>query len=124
MASIPRTSDAWLVKAGVGTRVERGLSPPETTTGGYDQMLAVAQQLQAGVGVAALVAVWLLPPYVLREQLVVTALLIGVYLPWTLLSRRAAVFRTGPVARVLNLSIDLAAVGVYAVVIPGTRTAV
>lgn len=108
----------------MGVQVARRLSPPESLMGGYDRMLAVAQQLQAAVGVAALAAVWLFPPYQLREQLLVTILLFGVYLPWTLLSRRAAVLRTGPVARILNLSFDLAAIGVFAVVIPSTRTAV
>lgn len=108
----------------MGVQVARRLSPPESLMGGYDRMLDVAQQLQAAVGVAALVAVWLFPPYELREQLLVTILLFGVYLPWTLLSRHTAVLRTGPIARVLNLSFDLAAIGVFAIVIPSTRTAV
>ncbi|MDQ3107894.1 MAG: hypothetical protein M3Q68_08855, partial [Actinomycetota bacterium] len=112
------------MKAGLGERVAESLSPPEILTQGYDRMLAIAQLLQAGVGAIALVAVWLLPPYDLQEQLWVTALLLGVYLPWTLVSRRAVRWSEGPVGRVLNLGIDLAAIGVFALVIPTTRTAV
>ena len=112
------------MKAGIGERVAGGLTAPETLSDAYDRMLSVAQNLQVAVGAVALVAVWVLPPYLLREQLLVTALLLGVYLPWSLLSRRVARLAHGPVARVLNLSFDLAAVGSFALVIPTTRTAV
>jgi signal transduction histidine kinase len=112
------------VTADLGVRLAKKLSPPETLSGGYDRMLAVAQQLQVAVGAAALVAVWVLPPERGREQVVITALLLGVYLPWTVISRRTALLRQGALGRVLNLGADLLAVGVFALVLPSTRTAV
>jgi signal transduction histidine kinase len=112
------------VKAGIGERVAGRLSPPETVSGGYDRMLAVAQQLQVAVGAAALLAIWVLPPYRLRDRVLVTALLLGVYLPWSVASRRIASLRHGALARVLNLGFDLLAVGMFALVLPSTRLAV
>jgi signal transduction histidine kinase len=114
------------VKAGVGERVARGLSAPEVLSDGFDRMLAVAQRLQIAVGVIALLAVWLLPGGEIdrREQLTVTALLVGVYLPWTVLSRHTALLAEGAVARVLNLAVDLLAIASFALVIPETRTAI
>ena len=93
-------------------------------TGGYDPMLAVAQHLQVAVGAIALLAVWLLPPNDVRDQLLVTALLLGVYLPWTIVSRRTAQRSHTMASRVVNLGMDLLAVGVFALVIPSTATAV
>ena len=113
------------MKAGVGERVARGLSAPEVLSDGYDRMLAVAQRLQIAVGVVALLAVWVLPGTIDRtEQQTVTALLVGLYLPWTLLSRQFATLSEGAVARVLNLSFDLLAISCFALVIPETRSAV
>jgi signal transduction histidine kinase len=108
----------------MGDRVAGKLSAPEQLSGGYDRMVAVAQRLQVAVGAVALVAVWVLPPYRLREQLLVTGLLLGVYLPWTIVSRRTSALRQGPLGRVLNLSLDLLAIGVFALVLPSTRVAV
>jgi signal transduction histidine kinase len=112
------------MKAGMAARVAGRLSPPETMTGGYDPMLAVAQHLQVAVGAIALLAVWVLPPNEIRDQLLVTALLLGVYLPWTVVSRRTAQRNPTMTSRVLNLGMDLLAVGVFALVIPSTATAV
>ena len=111
------------MKAGFSERLAGRLSPPEHLVDGYDPMLAVAQRLQLAVGAATLVAVWALPPYEVREQLVLTVLVLGVYLPWSLLSRRSARMRHGALARVLHLVFDLGAVGVFPLVLPATRTA-
>ena len=121
-----RVRDPERVKAGIGARVARGLSVPEVLSEGYDRMLAVAQRLQAAVGAFALVAVWLLPGdgITRRDQLTVTALLVGLYLPWTLVTPHLALLSQGPVARVLNLSFDLLAIASFALVIPSTRAAV
>ena len=79
------------MKAGMGARVANHLSAPEVLSEGYDRMLAVAQRLQMLVGVIALAAVWALPGDISRrEQLTVTGLLLGLYLPWTILSRTFA----------------------------------
>ena len=115
----------YVMKAGVGTRVARGLSPPEVLSDGYDRMLAVVQYLQVAVGAVALAAIWALPGDIpRRDQLTVTALLLGVYLPWTLLARHAAVLSESALARVLNLTLDVLAIASFALVIPSTRTAV
>jgi signal transduction histidine kinase len=88
-------------------------------------MLAVAQLLQLAVGAFALLAIWAIPGEVTRrEQLTVTALLLGVYLPWTIVSRHTATLSHGNVARILNLSFDLLAISSFALVIPMTRVAV
>ena len=99
---------------------------PEVLSDGYDRMLAVAQRLQAAVGAVALVAIWLLPGDAItrRDQLTVTALLVGLYLPWTLVTPHLALLSQGPLARVLNLSFDLFAIASFALVIPSTRAAV
>lgn len=121
-----RTGDPDPVKAGIGERVARGLAVPEVLSEGYDRMLAVAQRLQAGVGAFALVAIWVLPGDSIsrRDQLTVTALLVGLYLPWTLVTPHLALLSQGPVARVLNLALDLFAIASFALVIPSTRAAV
>ena len=121
-----RTSDPDEVKVGIGERVARGLAVPEVLSDGYDRMLAVAQRLQAGVGAFALLAIWLLPGdrITRRDQLTVTALLVGLYLPWTLVTPHLAMLSQGPIARVLNLSFDLLAIASFALVIPSTRAAV
>ena len=99
---------------------------PELLSESYDRMLAVAQRLQAAVGAFALLAIWLLPGDTItrRDQLTVTALLVGVYLPWTIVTPHLAMLSQGPVARVLNLSFDLLAIASFALVIPSTRSAV
>jgi signal transduction histidine kinase len=113
------------MKAGIGAQVASCLSAPEVLSEGYDRMLAVAQRLQLLVGVIALGAIWALPGDIgRRDQLTVTALLVGLYLPWTVLSRHFALLSEGAVARVLNLGFDLFAVSSFALVIPATRTAV
>ncbi|MEA3077737.1 MAG: two-component system, OmpR family, sensor histidine kinase KdpD [Actinomycetota bacterium] len=112
------------MSAGFGKRLADDLSAPELSSSHYDRMLAVAQALQVAVGAVALVAIWVFPGADQRDRITVTALLLGVYLPWTLISRQTAVLSTGPVARVLNLAFDLAAIGCFALVIPYTRTAV
>jgi signal transduction histidine kinase len=112
------------MKAGIGARITQRISPPEVRSQGWDRMLAIAQLLQLAVGAVALVAVWVLPPARPREQVLVTALLVGIYLPWSLLSRRTAVLSDGAVARVVHLAIDLGAVGLFALAIPSTRIAV
>ncbi|HUP84253.1 MAG TPA: ATP-binding protein [Acidimicrobiales bacterium] len=113
------------MKAGLGARVAKGLAVPEVLSEGYERMLAVAQQLQAGVGAFALLAIWLIPGDVTRrDQLTVTALLIGVYLPWAVLTPRAARLTQSSAGRMLNLSVDLLAISSFALVIPSTRTAV
>ena len=121
-----RTRDPEGVKAGIGERVSRGLAVPEVLSEGYDRMLAVAQRLQAGVGAIALLAVWVLPGDAItrRDQLTVTALLLGLYLPWTVVTPHLALLSRGPVARVLNLAFDLFAIASFALVIPSTRAAV
>ena len=114
------------MKAGIGERVARGLSVPELLSESYDRMLAVAQRLQAGVGAFALLAIWLLPGDTItrRDQLTVTALLVGLYLPWTIVTPHLALLSQGPFARVLNLTFDLLAIASFALVIPSTRSAV
>lgn len=112
------------MKAGVGQRLARGLSPPEMLSEGHGRLLSVAQHLQIVVGVIALASIWALPDAARRDQLVVTALLVGVHLPWTLLSRHIALLSDGPLARILSLSFDLLAISCFALVIPYTRTAV
>jgi signal transduction histidine kinase len=112
------------MKAGIAAQVAGRLSPPETLNDGYDPMLAVAQHLQVAIGAIALVAVWLLPPNEVGDQLLVTGLLLGVYLPWTIVSRRTAQQSQRALARVVNLGMDLLAVGAFALVIPSTATAV
>ena len=104
-------------------RIVGTLSPPEAMTNAYDRMLAVAQRIQLGVGALALLAVWVLPPERGHEQVLVTALLLGVYLPWTLISPRIVQLSEGLAGRVLNLALDLGAVGVFAL-LPFARTAV
>ena len=126
MAVVTRTMDARDVKAGLGERVARGLSVPELLSESYDRMLGVAQRLQAAVGAIALVAIWVLPGDGIsrRDQLTVTALLVGLYLPWTIVTPHLALLSQGPVARVLNLTFDLLAIASFALVIPSTRAAV
>src|SRR5688500_16835067 len=126
MARMARTCDPDGVKAGIGERVSRGLAVPEVLSEGYDRMLAVAQRLQAGVGAFALLAIWVLPGDAItrRDQLTVTALLVGLYLPWTIVTPHLALLSQGPVARVLNLGFDLFAIASFALVIPSTRAAV
>ena len=121
-----RTMDAGRVKAGIGERVSRGLAVPELLSEGYGRMLAVAQRLQAAVGAFALLAIWVLPGdgITRRDQLTVTALLVGLYLPWTLVTPHLALLSQGPIARVLNLTFDLLAIASFALVIPSTRAAV
>lgn len=74
----------------MGERAGGRRSPAEAPSRGYERLAAAGQRLQVAVGAVALVAVWVLPPYERRERALVTALLLGVYLPWTIISRRAA----------------------------------
>ena len=71
-------------------------------------------------------AIWVLPGDAIsrRDQLTVTALLVGLYLPWTIVTPHLALLSQGPVARVLNLGFDLFAIASFALVIPSTRPAV
>lgn len=101
----------------------RELSAPELTARSYEGMLAVAQRVQLAVGVVGLVALWLLPGVPASDKATVTALLLGVYLPWTLIGALTA-NTPGAAARIANLVADLLAIGVFALVIPDTRTAV
>ena len=121
-----RARDPDGMKAGIGERVARGLAVPEVLSEGYEQMLAVAQRLQAGVGAVALLAIWVLPGDAItrRDQLTVTALLVGLYLPWTIVTPHLALLSQGPLGRVLNLAFDLFAIASFALVIPSTRPAV
>lgn len=91
-------------------RVAGRLSPPEAPLGGYDRAIAVAQRLQVAVGAVALAAVWVLLPFRTREQALVTGLLVGVYLPWTVISRRAAV-RAYASGRTAGLTMASASLG-------------
>ena len=96
------------------------LSAPELTARSYDGMLRVAQRVQILVGVVGMLALWLLQGVPATDKLTVAALLVGVYLPWTLLTPRMARIA----GRFVNLVVDLLAIGVFALVIPETRVAV
>ncbi|HVM10236.1 MAG TPA: ATP-binding protein [Acidimicrobiales bacterium] len=85
-----------------------------------DAMVAVAQRVQVVLGAVALVALWLLDGVPTKDKAVVNALLLVVYLPWTILTPRMS--RDAP--RWVNLTVDLLAIGVFPLVIAETRVAV
>jgi hypothetical protein len=113
-----------VVKGDFGSRLAHDLTAPELSCEGYDRMLDVAQQIQVAVGVIALLAVWAFPGPTQTDRLTVTALLLLVYLPWTVIGRKTALLSRGSVARIANLTADLLAIGQFALVIPSTRVAV
>jgi len=93
---------------------------PEIDARTYDGMVGVAQRAQIAIGVVGLLALWLLDGVPTRDKVVVTGLLTLVYLPWTVLTPRLA--QSAP--RSVNLAVDLAAIGVFPLVISETRVAV
>lgn len=111
-------------KRSLSRRIAEALSAPELAGEGYQRMLDVAQRVQLAVGVVALAAIWIVPDVPTKDAAVVTGLLFGVYMPWTVFSNRIALLRTGAVARILNLTVDLLAIGAFAIVNPYTRVAV
>jgi len=86
-------------------------------------MLALAQRVQIAIGATALVAMWLLPGVPSHNKLTVTGLLLCVYLPWSLLGPTTGK-ASGALARLANMAMDLLAIGMFAIVIPETRSAV
>ena len=113
----------YRVGRGLADRVERALSAPELAARSYEGMLAVAQRVQVAVGAIGLVAIWWVPDVAPRDKLTVTALLLCVYLPWTIVGQKTSKAQ-GAVARVANLVMDLLAIGSFALLIPATRVAV
>jgi signal transduction histidine kinase len=107
----------------LASRLGRVLSSPELERHQYDGMLAVAQRVQTAIGATALIALWAFPGVPSGRKLTVTAMLLLIYLPWTLLASRTAKL-LGPFARIANVIMDLLAIGSFALVIPETRTAV
>ncbi|HEX4933584.1 MAG TPA: hypothetical protein VFV33_10430, partial [Gemmatimonadaceae bacterium] len=93
---------------------------PEIAARSYDGMVEVAQRVQIAIGVIGLAALWLLSDVPTRDKLVVTALLAGVYLPWTVLTPNI----TRSLPRPVTLTVDLLAIGVFPLVISETRVAV
>src|SRR5688500_7562405 len=103
----PRWTGNPMRTRSLSRRIAEALSAPELAGEGYQRMLDVAQRVQLVVGVVALAAIWVVPDVPAGDAAVVTGVLLCVYLPWTLLSNRIVLLRTGPVARVVNLSIDV-----------------
>src|SRR5688500_16457993 len=99
-------SSLEVVRRGFGDRVERALSAPELTARSYEGMLAVAQRVQVAVGLTGLVAIWLLGDVPSSRKITVTALLVFVYVPWTIVGQTTSKLR-GAFARVATLLMDL-----------------
>jgi signal transduction histidine kinase len=123
MAPTPRSFQSDHVVKKFASRLGRVLSSPELEARQYDGMLAVAQRVQMAIGATGLVALWAFPGVPSAHKLTVTWMLLGVYLPWSLLSSHTAKL-LGPFARIANVVMDLLAIGSFALVIPETRTAV
>jgi signal transduction histidine kinase len=123
MARGIRNPQACGVRSHLASRLERSLAGPEVSARSYEGMLALAQRVQLAIGATALVAMWALPGMPSRAKLTVTLLLLCVYLPWSLLGPTTGK-ASGVVARIANMVMDLAAIGMFAVVIPETRVAV